>query len=483
MKKVILFTVLLCMGSLAFSHSESASLDEIKLVESSELTKPEVLRGTSVQLLETRIGSTQGNHGTSYFFETADTKDKRLVNQGFAMLNVFQYTDAFRSFNEALSENPKSVEAYIGRAFASISLDGQEPYYLVITRDFLLLNKEALSPHQKAWADLLLAKITGAGTDEWPLTVAQAYAALKEVNPENPEVKIFANWVSEAYELESFKEALSDDPTNAGAVHYILHLAEMRGDHDTALRYGEMLSQYAPGSGHGQHMYGHVLPHFNRWNEADQQFRIAHGLHIKWAQTNRVHPAEDWHYAHNLDLWSVTSMVLNPARAVLILEELSSFNVKYVPDLLDLQTASGINFKTADDKIKEYENRSSEWSAFVSTSRMLHILLSSVEEFESVKSLLITDVKEVESRKQYTIFLAVKLIEATKSGDVQLQEDILQIITGDLSKAFVSGGFDGWRSSVLETIVYTRIFEAYGLEQASKVLMEKVTGLYINPVD
>lgn len=227
-------------------------------------------------------------------------------------------------------------------------------------------------------------------------------------------------------------------------------------------------------------MYGHALPHFNRWNEADAQFRIAYGLHVKWALQNNIHPKEDWHYAHNLDLWSVTSMVLNPARAVLILEELSSFNGNYVPDLLDLIIVSGSDLDVAETKIERFESASPEWKDFVSSSRRLHTSLTSVDKFKEVKSSLTADVK---TRKQYVVFLAVKLIEAEKAGADQDQTQILQTITGDLAKAFESGGFDGWRSSVLEVLVYTRIFEAYGLEQASQALQDKVVNLYINPVD
>lgn len=483
MQKIALLSLLLCLGNTAFSHSEHAQPGQIELVERSSENKPVMMNSTSVKLLESAIGLTGGDHGQGRFFKIEDTQVKRLVNQGFTMLNMFQWVDAFRSFNEALVLDPKSVEAHIGRGFASISLNGQESYYLIIARDFLVKNISALTVHQKSWGDLLLAMVTRAGVDEQQLSVAQAYTNLKINDPENMEVFVFANWVSKTYDLNAFMSALDADPSNAGATHYILHLGEMRGDHDTAIKYGEMLSRFAPGSGHGQHMYGHALPHFNRWHEADRQFTIAHELHKTWALRNGVPRTEDWHYIHNLDLWSVTNMVLNPARAILILEELSSFSDSYIPDLLDLQVASGTNLALSGDKIAKYESVSSKLKEEVSSSRMLHTLLSNVAEFDKIGHLLITDQKDVNSYKTRTLFYAIKLIETSKSGDTDLHNQIIDAITKELSNDFRSGGFDGWRRSVLETLVYTRIFEAYGLNQAEKELRSKVIDVHMNPVD
>ena len=112
----------------------------------------------------------------------------------------------------------------------------------------------------------------------------------------------------------------------------------MESDHQSALEYGKRLISIATASAHAQHMYGHVLPHFSRWNEADRQFTIADELHKNWAEKNQVSPSEDWHYYHNLDLLSVTKMVVDPKAALDVLNIIQSSNVYGVFDYLDYAT-------------------------------------------------------------------------------------------------------------------------------------------------
>ncbi len=79
--------------------------------------------------------------------------------------------------------------------------------------------------------------------------------------------------------------------------------------------------------------------------------------------------------------------------------------------------------------------------------------------------------------------MAVTLINAVRTGDTATEGKALAYITSSLDEQFSQGGFDGWRKSVLETLVYTRIFEVYGLEGAAKALKDKISDVYMNPVD
>ncbi|MGH1468593.1 MAG: tetratricopeptide repeat protein [Bdellovibrionales bacterium] len=483
MKRIILTSVLLSVSTVSFAHSDHMKPKEIQIVEESAQNKPEQMGASSVALLETTMELTGGDHGQGRYFSEETTQVEKLVNQGFTMLNMFQYTDAFRSFNTALNLDQSSVISQIGRAFASMSLNSEESYYLLAAKNFLVLNKDALSQKEKAWANLLLAMIVQTDVDGQPLSTATAYSNLQKADSENLEVAVFANWVSGNYDVAALKAALEKDPINAGATHYLLHLGEMRNDHDTALFYGESLAKLSLGSGHGQHMYGHALPHFNRWKEADEQFRIAHEIHWDWAKKNNVHPSEDWHYSHNLDLWSVTNMVLDPAKAVLTLEELEQFSPRYSLDLLDLRVITALNVAKTDEYIKGYEDRAANWKAYVKSSRKLYTLINQADAFETVKREILEGLNWKENPKDNTLFVAVTLINAVRTGDTATEGKALAYITSSLDEQFSQGGFDGWRKSVLETLVYTRIFEVYGLEGAAKALKDKISDVYMNPVD
>lgn len=486
MFKLILILPIIFLSSFSFANTDHdhdhMKAPEIQLVTSDNQNKPTMMRSTSVKLLETQIGIT-GDHGQGRFFLEESTEVEKLVNQGFTMLNMFQWTDAFRSFNTALEINPKSVESYIGRAFASISIDPSQHYYLIITNNFLKINKDVLTKEQKAWANLLLSIMTRGDLDENPLATPKAYQSLLEDDPTNIEVSVFANWVSDTYNTSLLKKVLDIDSSNAGATHYLLHLGEGINDHDTALFYGEKLSKLTLGSGHGQHMYGHALPHFNRWNEADKQFSIAHDIHTKWAKTNNVHPSEDWHYTHNLDLWSVTKMVLEPSKAIQILEELEPYYDGYALDLLDLRIILGTDAKVESDIITSYEERSDYWKNFVISSRKLHTLINQPEEFDSNKNILFAGLDWENSTKDNTLYLSIILIESSVTGDKETQKRAVQYVTTYLADEFERGGFDGWRKSVLETLIYKKVFEVYGLNEALNAVNEKVINVYMNPVD
>ena len=482
MFKVILLSSTLLLGSISLASADHTKASKVQLAEGDGQSKPEAMRSTSVRLLETPIGITK-DYGEGNFFLEESTKVQKLVNQGFAMLNTFQWVGAFRSFNTAINLEPKSVEAHIGRAFSSISLDPGQSYYLNITKSFLEKNRGVLSKEQKAWANFLLAVMIQKDIEGKALSTAHAFTSLQKQDPNNIEVSVFGNWVSNTYNVALLEVVIKKDSENAGATHYLLHLAEMKNDHDTAVFYGERLSKLALGSGHGQHMYGHVLPHFNRWNEADHQFTLAHNIHLDWAKKNGVHPSEDWHYSHNLNLWSVTSMVLNPSKAVEILEELEPFHYSYSLDLLDLRIVIGTNDKVEDGVISGYEVRSEGWRNAVASSRKLHTLINQSDKFEQIKVEILNNLNWKESSKDNTLYISLVLIDANKRGDVQTQKKVIDHITSTLSNEFYRGGFDGWRKSVLEVLVYSKIFEVYRLDEAAKALKEKVIDVHMSPID
>ncbi|MGH1468234.1 MAG: hypothetical protein ACRBBP_05050 [Bdellovibrionales bacterium] len=444
--------------------------------------KPNGLGASSIALLEKEIEIDNG-YGEGHYYDAASTLAQNLVNQGFAMLNLFQYTDAFRSFDTALKEDSNLKIAVVGRGFSSLKLDAQNKYYTDIALDSLKSDLGALDKTTKAWGNLLSSLVSASDLNNQPLSPTQAYGELKEAKAENFDVMTFGNWISESYMISDFQDVLNSDPANAGALHYMLHMSEGQNDHTAALEFGERLIKIATSSAHAQHMYGHVLPHFNRWNEADEQFTIADSLHNAWAEKNNVSPSEDWHYYHNLDLWSVSKMVVDPQGALNVLGQIQSLNTYALLDYLDYASATfPENAKTQiEGVLDQVEAQSPDLKNLVLSSRLYYnvVFNPGQSSFNDVVVALNSGADFKNGRLLYMFLTLLQTKDANTTEYLEIQKNIVD----GLRVNFERGGFDGWKKSVLEALMYRRLFQLYGLDDSLVELEKVVFNSYMNPVD
>jgi len=444
--------------------------------------KPNRLGASSIELLEKEIQIDKG-YGEGHYFNTENTLAQDLVNQGFAMLNLFQYTDAFRSFETALAEDSNIKIAVVGRAFASLSLDRQNRHYVEKALNLLKTDLDSLDESTKAWGNLLSSLVGRRDLDDQPLTGAQAYKKLKETKTENSDIKTFGNWVSQSYVISDFQDVLNSDPVNAGALHYLLHMAEGQNDHQAALGFGVRLIKIATSSAHAQHMYGHVLPHFNRWNEADKQFIIADGLHKAWAEKNNVPPSEDWHYYHNLDLWSVSKMVVDAQSALEILGEIQSLNTSALLDYLDYASATFPEKAKAqiEGVLDQAGAQSPELKNFVLSSRLYFnvVFNPGQSSFNDIILALNSGANFKNGRLLYTFLTLIQAKDSKPEEYLDIQKNIVD----GLRSNFERGGFDGWKKSVMEALMYKRLFQIYDLRDSLALLESDIFDTYMAPVD
>jgi tetratricopeptide (TPR) repeat protein len=102
--------------------------------------------------------------------------------------------------------------------------------------------------------------------------------------------------------LTYYQRALAMAPDYFAVHHYLAHAYENIGQAATALPHARRFAQAAAAVPHAHHMYGHVLRQVNRMPEAIAEFKKADELHVANATAERMPPALDWHYRHNLDL-------------------------------------------------------------------------------------------------------------------------------------------------------------------------------------
>src|SRR6185437_1537685 len=99
-----------------------------------------------------------------------------------------------------------------------------------------------------------------------------------------------------------FNRVLALDPNNFAAHHFLIHCYENNGLLKDALPHAKAYAELAPNVPHAQHMYGHVLRHIGRMDQAITQFLKTDDIERSYFRKENIPPWYDWHYTHNLDL-------------------------------------------------------------------------------------------------------------------------------------------------------------------------------------
>jgi len=78
--------------------------------------------------------------------------------------------------------------------------------------------------------------------------------------------------------------------------------------------------------------------------------------------------------------------------------------------------------------------------------------------------------------------MLLKLPQAKDANPTEYLEIQKSIVDG-LRVNFERGGFDGWKKSVMEALMYKRLFQLYGLSDSLTLLEENIFVAYMTPVD
>ena len=77
------------------------------------------------------------------------------------------------------------------------------------------------------------------------------------------------------------------------------------------------------------------------------------------------------------------------------------------------------------------------------------------------------------------MYLLQAKINGHKDQHIAMQNQIIS----DLRNKFKEGGFDGWKRSVLEVMMYRKLFQLYGLSESLTLLENDVVNVFMNPID
>jgi len=256
---------------------------------------------------------------------TKSRETQAFYDQGLAYLHSYVWTEAARSFHQALRSDADCAMAWMGLARAEAGLERKAEARAAI-REAQKRSARATAKEKRFIA--LLAQQLQAISAPTPEKEHRRHEAYKKsldaalaAFPDDAELWISRGNAEEpgpwgrgqfggAESIPYYDKALARSLGHFGAEHYLVHSYENIGQPAKAAEYARLYSSAAPEVAHAQHMYGHVLPRLARWEEALAQFQKADAIEERYAREENLRPGDDWHHAHNLQLLGFTYLRL-----------------------------------------------------------------------------------------------------------------------------------------------------------------------------
>ncbi len=276
---------------------------------------------------------------------TSSVEAQAYYDQGIAYLAGYVWIDAARSFNAALRLDEEVAMAHVGLAKAYFGAESVAASRRHIDRAQKLAAAATLTKKEELWIALAEQQLDAIlAAEESRVEEHQAYKrAIEELI--SLDLDDAHAWVLRGNAEERgawgrgqmggvgavafYEAALRRDPDHVGAHHFLVHAFENLRRYPDAARHGERYASLAPGVPHAQHMYGHVLPRVDRWDEALAQFQVADEQHRQYFAKENISSTEDWHYPHNLHALATVYLRLGrPDEAGALYREL--FDTQYV---------------------------------------------------------------------------------------------------------------------------------------------------------
>jgi len=235
---------------------------------------------------------------------TGSKRAQAFYDQGLAYLHAYVWVEAARSFNQALTLDPKLALAHAGLVVAYTELNAPAASKAAMDRARAL----AATNHDKRHVAARALQAEGK-TVEYRQALDEALKAF----PADEELWLARGQSasddpaergqgSVAASIPFYEKARTLAPDHFAAHHYLTHAYENTGRIADALAQGEVCAKLAPAIPHARHMFGHNLRRAGRIQEAIREFLAADALETEYFKTENIPVEYDWHYQHNLDL-------------------------------------------------------------------------------------------------------------------------------------------------------------------------------------
>ncbi len=258
--------------------------------------------------LQTGIGSIHEQVSTS------SKEAQEFYDQGLDYLESYFWAQAARSFHQALRYDPKLAMAYVGLSYAYSPMDFPAAEGALARAKSLSAGISDRERRRIQIRALQLSAMLDPSKIERELAVRDALDDALAAYPDDVMFLLLRGVAQEpspfadgqgCIDMQAatfFNRVLALDPNNFAAHHFLIHCYENNGLLQEALPHAKAYAELAPDVPHAQHMYGHVLRHMGRMDQAIAQFLKTDDIERSYFRKENIPPWYDWHYAHNLDL-------------------------------------------------------------------------------------------------------------------------------------------------------------------------------------
>jgi tetratricopeptide (TPR) repeat protein len=253
----------------------------------------------------------QGIGNASMKITTTSEEAQAYFNQGLRLLHDFWDFESYRAFKEAARLDPNAAMAYWGE-FEALKMRGpvKDDTRAALDKAKSLMDKSSdreryyirAAEHEvdpdKPGEDAAYQHEMEALINRYPDDQdAQALLALDVMNGFEPDGNPRPG---ELYSQAILRNLLAAHPESAAANHYWIHAVEDSSRPELALHSAEILASLAPNSGHMVHMPGHIYWRIGDYERARESFLASMHVDETYMTSEKIQPANDWNYAHNL---------------------------------------------------------------------------------------------------------------------------------------------------------------------------------------
>ena len=259
--------------------------------------------------------------GKVHFSITTSAPDaQEWFDQGVALLHVFFYNEAERTFRWVAKLDPDCAMAYWDMAASTFDKERRRRFLEMASS-----RKDNVSERERRWIEAWEARTDPESPEELIGNVkagpkreheyTQRLERLILDYPNDIEAKAFYGLdcfrrtrtsglsdgphVADRYACETvLQQVLQADPNHPGAHHYRVHNWD-GPDAGVALDSARQLGRIATDSGHALHMPGHIFGGLGRWHEAAIAQDIANRTELSYQRDHRMLPTDSWNYRHN----------------------------------------------------------------------------------------------------------------------------------------------------------------------------------------
>lgn len=244
--------------------------------------------------------------------ETKSEETQAYFNQGISLLHDFWDFEAYRAFKEAIRNDSTAIMPYWGllqmpgpdedsiyksnkeMAIRQIkklisNADEREKLYAetVLLEDSL---KEKSSPEVDKKYELIIHKFPD-GID------AKLFFALRKMSGFDTDMNPMEGQMYSEFLL---KDVQRTNPNSHAFHHYWIHLMEHCCP-ERAIASADILTSFAPASGHIVHMPGHIYNRVGNYKKAHDAFVASVKTDSAYMKNEGIEEVDNWNYIHNIN--------------------------------------------------------------------------------------------------------------------------------------------------------------------------------------